>query len=74
MTSSMQIALETTVLGMGTKFFSSVTTEVLTVTIDLSIAAILEILIGTGMGLLLLQSSMRPQRTLLVTCHRRASR
>ncbi len=55
MTPIMQIALVTTVLGMGTKFFSSLTGKVLAVTTDHPIATMLEILIVTGVTLFLLQ-------------------
>lgn len=55
MTSIMQIALVTTVLGMETKFFSSPTAKVLAVTTDHPMATMLEILIVTGVTLFLLQ-------------------
>jgi len=55
MTYIMQIALVTTVLGMGMKFFSALTAKVLAVTADYPIATMLEILIVTGVTLFLLQ-------------------
>lgn len=55
MTYIMQIALVTTVLGMGMKFFSALTAKVLAVTTDHPIATMLEILIVTGVTLFLLQ-------------------
>ena len=55
MTPIMQIALVTTVLGMGTKFFNSLPAKVLEVTTNHPIAAMLEILIVTGVTLFLLQ-------------------
>lgn len=55
MTPIMQIALVTTVLGMETKFFSSLTAKVLAVTTDHPMATMLEILIVTGVTLFLLQ-------------------
>ncbi len=55
MTPIMQIALVITVLGIGTKFFSSLAAKVLAVTTDHPMAAMLEILIVTGVMLFLLQ-------------------
>ena len=55
MTYIMQIALVTTVLGMGMEFFSALTAMVLAATTDYSIATMLEILIVTGVTLFLLQ-------------------
>lgn len=54
MTYIMQIALVTTVLGMGMKFFSALTAKVLAVATDHPIATMLEILIVTGVTLFLL--------------------
>jgi len=51
----MQIALVTTVLGMGMKFFSALTAKVWAVTTDHPIVTMLEILIVTGVTLFLLQ-------------------
>jgi type IV secretion system protein VirB6 len=57
MTYIMQIALVTTVLGMGMKFFSTLTATVLASTTDHPIATMLEILIVTGVTLFLLQKA-----------------
>lgn len=57
MTYILQIALVTTVLGMGMKFFSALTAKVLAVTTDHPIATMLEILIVTGVTLFLLQKA-----------------
>lgn len=58
MTPIMQIALMTTVLGMGTKFFSSLTAKVLAVTTGHPIATMLEILIVTGVTLFFIAESI----------------
>jgi len=55
MTYILQIALVTTVLGLGLRFFSALTAKVLAVTTDHPIATMLEILIVTGVTLFLLQ-------------------
>lgn len=55
MTPIFQIALVTSVLGLGMKFFNTLTTEVLAVNTDHPIATLLEILIVTGVTLFLLQ-------------------
>lgn len=55
MTYILQIALVTTVYGMGLKFFSTLTAKVLAITTDHPIATMLEILIVTRVTLFMLQ-------------------
>lgn len=55
MTYIMQIALVTTVLGLGLKFFSTLTAEVLSVTTDHPMATMLELAIITGVTFYMMQ-------------------
>lgn len=64
MTYILQIALVTTVLGIGMKFFSALTAKVLAVTTDHPIATMLAILIVTGVTLFLLQKAFEAAATL----------
>ncbi|UYY89103.1 type IV secretion system protein [Alcaligenes sp. SMD-FA] len=69
MTPIMQSALVNTVLGMGTKFFSSLTAKVLAVTTDHPMATMLEILIVTGITSPCSDWHTKQHRTWLEVCH-----